>query len=46
MKKNTCYFPFHIHVGGWGKEVWQLLKQEIIIRKLSKKNLFQHGINV
>jgi hypothetical protein len=26
--------------------VRQLLKQEIIIRKLSKKNSFQHGINV
>jgi hypothetical protein len=46
MKKAHVNFPFHIHVDGWGKEVRQLLKQEIIIRKLSRKNLFQHGINV
>jgi hypothetical protein len=26
MEKAHVNFPFHIHVGGWGKEVRQLLK--------------------
>jgi hypothetical protein len=29
MKRAHVNFPFHIHVGRWGKEVRQLLKQEI-----------------